>query len=311
MSEKKIAAPKKPEWLKTDLPSGSVYFNIKKDLRSRSLSTVCEEAKCPNIAECWSTNTATFMLLGDTCTRACRFCHIKTASFPPHPDPDEPMNVAESCRGMALKYVVMTMVNRDDLADGGANHIAKVVAKVKELNPDIIIELLMGDFRGDEKAIECILASGVHVYAHNLETVESLSLRVRDRRATYRQSLQVLRRAKQLSTYPVYTKSALMLGLGETYDEVKKTLEDLREHDVDIVTLGQYMRPTKQHLSVKEWVHPNVFLQLAQDAKDLGFLAVASAPLVRSSYRAGAIYDEVSKYQKKGLPVDGPTCSDA
>ncbi len=311
MSEKKTVFSKKPDWLKTDLPSGSVYFNIKKDLRSRSLSTVCEEAKCPNIAQCWSTNTATFMLLGDTCTRACRFCHIKTASFPPPPDPNEPTHVGESCQGMGLKYVVMTMVNRDDLADGGADHIAKVVRKVKELNPGIVIELLMGDFRGDEKAMECVLASGIHVYAHNLETVESLSVRVRDRRATYGQSLQVLQRAKQLSTYPLYTKSALMLGLGETYDEVKQSLHDLRAHDVDIVTIGQYMRPTKKHLSVKEWVHPDVFSQLALDAKELGFLAVASAPLVRSSYRAGAIYNEVSKIQKKGLPVDGPTCSDA
>jgi len=294
MNEKKLSPTGKPEWLKTSLPSGAVYFDIKKDLRARRLSTVCEEAKCPNIGECWATNTATFMLLGDTCTRGCRFCHIKTDAAPPHPDPDEPRNVAESCLTMKLKYVVMTMVNRDDLPDGGAAHIVRVVKKVHELNPGIIVELLMGDFGGSESALHQLFEVPMGVFAHNVETVERLSPRVRDARANYKQSLEVLRRAKQIAPYPVFTKSAIMLGLGESYDELVQTLHDLRANDVDIVTMGQYMRPTKKHLSVKEWVRPEVFAQLGQVARDLGFRAVASAPLVRSSYKANEVYKQLS-----------------
>lgn len=295
MNEKKVPSIGKPEWLKTSLPSGAVYFDIKKDLRARRLSTVCEEAKCPNIGECWATNTATFMLLGDTCTRACRFCHIKTSSFPPHPDPDEPRNIAESCLSMKLKYVVMTMVNRDDLSDGGATHIVKVVKQVQELNAGIAIELLLGDFGGNEVSLRQVFDAKFEVFAHNMETVERLSPRVRDARAGYKQSLEVLKRAKQIATYPIFTKSAIMLGLGETYDEVVQTLKDLRAHDVDIVTLGQYMRPTHKHLSVKEWVKPEVFTQLGQLARELGFRAVASAPLVRSSYKANEVFKQLSK----------------
>ena len=304
MNEKNPKFVGKPSWLKTALPSGAVYFNIKKDLRARRLSTVCEEAKCPNISECWATNTATFMLLGDTCTRACRFCHIKTAALPPHPDPDEARNVAESCLGMKLKYVVMTMVNRDDLADGGSAHIVEVVKKVQELNPNIVIELLMGDFQGDETAIAKVLGAKIQVFAHNVETVERLTPRVRDARAAYRQSLEVLARAKKLADYPLYTKSAVMLGLGETYEELVQTLRDLRANDVDIVTLGQYMRPTKKHLSVKEWVPPDVFTRLGEEAHALGFLGVASAPLVRSSYRAHDIYRLVSQLKQERSHVE-------
>ncbi len=304
MNEKNTPTTGKPTWLKTPLPSGTVYFNIKQDLRARKLSTVCEEAKCPNIGECWATNTATFMLLGDTCTRACRFCHIKTTSLPAHPDPDEANNVAESCLGMKLQYVVMTMVNRDDLPDGASAHIAKVVHKVQELNPGIVIELLMGDFQGDENAMRRILESKVQVYAHNIETVARLSPRVRDARADYEQSLQVLRRAKELADYPVLTKSSLMLGLGESYEEALQSLRDLRDCNVDIVTLGQYMRPTKKHLAVKEWVHPDVFTRLGEDARALGFKGVASGPLVRSSYRAKEIYQEVSRLAKERSPSE-------
>lgn len=294
MNEKKVSTIGKPDWLKTSLPSGAVYFDIKKDLRARRLSTVCEEAKCPNIGECWATNTATFMLLGDTCTRGCRFCHIKTDSAPPHPDPDEARNVAESCLSMKLKYVVMTMVNRDDLPDGGAAHIVRVIKHVQELNPEITIELLMGDFGGNEAALAQLFQIRMGVFAHNVETVQRLSPRVRDARASYMQSLEVLQRAKQIAPYPVFTKSAIMLGLGETYDEVVETLKDLRANGVDIVTMGQYMRPTKKHLSVKEWVRPEIFTQLGQVARDLGFLAVASAPLVRSSYKANEVYKQLS-----------------
>lgn len=284
---------KKPEWLKTSLPAGSVYFDIKKNLRARRLSTVCEEAKCPNIGECWATNTATFMLLGDTCTRACRFCHIKTSSKPPLPDGEEAKNVAESCESMKLQYVVMTMVNRDDLSDGGASHVKQVVEKVQDLNPGIKIELLMGDFQGQEESLKILFQSKFHIFAHNMETVERLTPRVRDARASYAQSLSVLKRAKELAPYPVFTKSAIMLGLGETYEETVQTLKDLRAHDVDVVTLGQYMRPTKKHLSVKEWVKPEVFQKLGDLAKDLGFLAVASSPLVRSSYKANEVYKQL------------------
>lgn len=290
MSEKKAPHIGKPDWLKTSIPSGALYFDIKKDLRARQLSTVCEEAKCPNIGECWATNTATFMLLGDTCTRACRFCHIKTDSQPPAPQETEPLHVAESCLKMKLKYVVMTMVNRDDMNDGGAEHIVRVIHKVHELNPGITVELLAGDFQGDVNVLKSLFTAKIHVFAHNMETVEKLSPRVRDARASYKQSLFVLKRAKMLAPYKIFTKSAIMLGLGETYDEVVQTLKDLRESDVDIVTLGQYMRPTKKHLSVKEWVHPDVFKQLKDCAYELGFRSVASAPLVRSSYKANEVY---------------------
>ncbi|MBP6218782.1 MAG: lipoyl synthase [Oligoflexales bacterium] len=282
----------KPSWLKTPLPSGKVFFDIKKDLRSKNLVTVCEEAKCPNISSCWSSQTATFMVLGDTCTRACRFCHIKTHSAPPAPDAEEPEKVAKSCELLKLKYVVITMVDRDDLPDGGVAHVLKVVDRVRELNPGIKVELLVGDFNGREDAIQTILSSRLEVYAHNLETIERLTPRVRDARASYKQSLQVLKRAKELADYPVFTKSSLMLGLGETYEEVLVCLEDMRSAHVDFLTLGQYMRPTQKHLSIKEWVHPEIFERLAVEAKNMGFISVASSPLVRSSYRAREFYEE-------------------
>jgi lipoic acid synthetase len=280
----------KPEWLKTPIPSGANFFAIREDLRERKLATVCEEAKCPNIGECWATNTATFMLMGDTCTRACRFCHIKTASHPPPINPDEAKHVAESIGRMRLKYVVMTMVNRDDMVDGGAQHVAYVVQTVQETYPGIIVEALVGDFLENETSIRLVAESGVQVYAHNLETVERLSPRVRDARATYRGSLRTLERAKTLGPSHMFTKSAIMLGLGETKEEVMTALSDLRSVGVEFVTLGQYMRPTKRHLAVKEWVHPDVFREFGEHAKELGFISVASAPLVRSSYRAHEFY---------------------
>lgn len=280
----------KPEWLKTPLPSGKVFFDIKRDLRGHKLATVCEEAKCPNIGECWGTNTATFMVLGDTCTRACRFCHIKT-NPETAPDPHEPEKVAASCAKMGLKYVVITMVNRDDLPDGGAEHVANVLREVKIVNPEIKIELLAGDFLGSQAAIATILRAKPDVYAHNVETVRRLTPRVRDRRAGYDQSLQVLAGIKTQAPTGVYTKSSLMLGLGETYEEVVAALQDLRAVGTDFVTLGQYMRPTKQHLSVKEWVHPDMFKGLGDAAKDMGFQGVAAGPLVRSSYRAREFFE--------------------
>lgn len=286
---------KKPSWLKTKIPTGKTYFNIKKDLRSKNLVTVCEEAKCPNIGECWNTNTATFMILGDTCTRACRFCNIKTGNPKGQLDFNEPQKVATSCQIMKLKYVVLTMVDRDDLEDGGAGHVNRVIQTIKKENQGIVIEILAGDFRGNKTSIKNILETSPAVFAHNLETIERLTPRVRDARASYKQSLEVLQHVKLMANDDVLTKSALMLGLGETYDEVRQTMVDLRSVGVDLLTIGQYMRPTKKHLSIKEWVKPAVFKELEEEAKALGFKAVASAPLVRSSYRAREFYESIVK----------------
>ncbi len=280
----------KPQWLKSNIPAGSPVYKLKKDLRERSLFTVCEEAKCPNIHECWNKASATIMIMGDTCTRACRFCHVKTGNPAGLLDPKEPENTARTCKELNLKYVVITMVDRDDLPDHGAQHIVQVIKATKEAVPHIGVELLAGDMHGDAEAFKTIIGAKPEVFAHNIETTEALSPRVRDRRASYRQSLNVLSTYKALADYPVITKSALMLGLGETEPDIKQSLLDLRAHNVDIVTLGQYMRPTKQHLSVKRWVHPDEFALWEKTAFDLGFAGVASSPLVRSSYRAHEFY---------------------
>ncbi len=280
----------KPAWLKTPIPTGETYFNIKRDLRDRKLYTVCEEAKCPNIGQCWNTNTATFMVLGEVCTRGCRFCNVKTGNPNGWLDHDEPRQVAESAALMKLKYVVITMVDRDDLPDGGAAHVAKVIREVRTQNPGIVIELLAGDFRGSDEALKTILAERPDVYAHNIETIERLSPRVRDARANYWQSVKALQRVREVADYRVYTKSAIMLGLGEEESEVRKSLEDLREAGVEFVTIGQYMRPTNKHLSIKRFAHPDEFKRLGDYAEQIGYLAVASAPLVRSSYKAHEYY---------------------
>ncbi len=280
----------KPDWLKTKIPTGDMFFDIKRDLRSKSLFTVCEEAKCPNINECWATNTATFMILGDTCTRACRFCNVKTGNPEGWLDPHEGQKTAESIAMMQLKYAVLTMVDRDDLADGGAAHIKTVFEAIRDKSPQTLLEFLGGDFQAKDSSLQLVLSARPEVFAHNLETVERLTPRVRDARASYGQSLKVLARAKQLADYPVFTKSALMLGLGETMDEVVQALKDLREHQVDFVTIGQYMRPSKRHLAIKEFVDPARFDELAALADELGFLSCASGPLVRSSYKASEFY---------------------
>jgi len=282
----------KPAWLKSKIPGGERFLQIKKDLREKKLYTVCEEAKCPNISECWNHGTATFMVLGDTCTRACRFCNVKTGNPEGLLDADEPRKVAESAAIMAIDYAVITMVDRDDLPDGGALHLGKVVKEVRKSNPGITIELLTGDFHADEVQIQSVLAEKPEVFAHNLETVERLSPRVRDARASYRQSLDVLLKVKKLANYPVFTKSALMLGLGEEISEVKQSLQDMRDYGVDFITLGQYLRPSKKHLAIKRFVPPKEFDELADFAREIGFKAVASGPLVRSSYRAGEFYKQ-------------------
>ncbi|NRA65560.1 MAG: lipoyl synthase [Pseudobacteriovorax sp.] len=282
----------KPKWLKTKIPTGSTYFEIKKDLRGKKLYTVCEEAKCPNISECWATNTATFMILGDTCTRACRFCNVKTGNPNGWLDPSEPEKTAQSVELMKLKYAVLTMVDRDDLPDGGSAHVAKVLNKIRVVRPSCKLEFLGGDFQAKDESLRQVLSAYPEVFAHNVETIERLTPRVRDARSTYRRSLEVLRRVKELANYNVKTKSAIMLGLGETKDEVIQTLKDLRDYNVDFVTIGQYMRPSKRHLSIKEFVEPAVFDEIGSIAKELGFTAVASSPLVRSSYKAGDLYEK-------------------
>ncbi|CAR22687.1 lipoate synthase [Lachancea thermotolerans CBS 6340] len=289
-------AKRLPRWLKVPIPKGTNYHKLKKDVRELKLSTVCEEAKCPNISECWgggdsSKATATIMLLGDTCTRGCRFCSVKTNRAPSKPDPAEPENTAEAISRWGLGYVVLTTVDRDDLADGGAHHLAETVCRIKQKAPKTLVETLSGDFRGDLEMVKVMAQSGLDVYAHNLETVKDLTPHVRDRRATYEQSLSVLNQAKK--TVPtLITKTSLMLGLGETDEQVLQTLQDLRAIGCDVVTFGQYMRPTKRHMKVVEYVKPEKFDYWRDKALELGFLYCASGPLVRSSYKAGEAFIE-------------------
>ncbi len=289
-----IAPSRKPDWLRIRPPAGENYLTIKTLLRQLNLHTVCEEAHCPNVAECWATGTATIMLGGDTCTRACRFCAIKTARIPPALDPDEPFHVANGIAQLGLHYVVLTSVDRDDLKDGGAGHFATTIREIKRLDKDIIVEALVPDFRGDIEAVQTIVDSGLDVYAHNIETVSRLQYRVRDPRAGYFQSLATLRAAKTYAAETkksvLYTKSSIMLGLGEEESELNGAFEDLREYQVDILTLGQYLRPSMQHLPVERYLTPEEFGRLEEGAKSKGFLYVASGPMVRSSYRAGELF---------------------
>nr|XP_023029811.1 lipoyl synthase, mitochondrial [Leptinotarsa decemlineata] len=283
-----------PPWLKRTIPIGKNFSKIKEQLRDLNLHTVCEEARCPNIGECWGggehgTATATIMLLGDTCTRGCRFCSVKTARAPPPPDKNEPVNTATAIASWGLDYVVLTSVDRDDLPDGGSNHFAETVREIKKQNSSILVECLVPDFRGDLDQVKTIVDCGLDVYAHNIETVETLTPFVRDRRARYRQSLSTLEAAKRFNP-ELITKSSIMLGLGETDEEVEQTLKDLREVGVDCVTLGQYMQPTKRHLKVIEYVTPEKFLHWERVGTEMGFLYVASGPLVRSSYKAGEFF---------------------
>lgn len=277
--------PRKPEWLKVRLPAGASYQGVKEILASRNLHTVCQEAMCPNLGECWGAGTATIMVLGDTCTRACKFCAVKVGNPRGWVDPTEPGHVGESVRLLGLKYVVLTSVDRDDLPDGGASHFAACVREIKRRSPACEVEALTPDFQGNFDQVEIVVESGLDVFANNLETVERLQRQVRDPRAGYRQTLAVLEHSKRFKP-TVYTKSSLMLGLGETETEVVQAMHDLRGIGVDIVTFGQYLRPTKNHLSVVEYVQPDQFEAYAEIGRDLGFLDVVSGPLVRSSYRA-------------------------
>ncbi len=286
-----MLAERKPAWLRVRPPAGENYVHLKTLFRSLDLHTVCEEARCPNVAECWGGGTVTIMLMGDTCTRGCRFCAVKSGN--PHGvlDIGEPEKVAMALAGMDLSYVVLTSVDRDDLPDGGAAHFAATVREIKAQRPDMLVEALIPDFQGDLEAVRRVVESGVDVLDHNVETVERLQGTVRDRRANYAQSLAVLRGAKTMRE-GLFTKSSIMLGLGETRDEILQTMRDLRANDVDILTLGQYLRPSDWHLVVNEYVPPEIFDELRDIGESMGFAYVAAGPLVRSSYRAGEFFME-------------------
>jgi lipoic acid synthetase len=281
-----MQAQPKPSWLKIRPPGGENYTRLKEMMRRLKLNTVCEEAACPNVSECWGGGTATVMLMGDTCTRGCKFCHVKTGNPKGVIDPHEPVNVATAVAEMGLTYLVLTSVDRDDLPDGGADHFGRTVEEIKKRDPKILVEVLIPDFRGDLKAVDRIVESGADVIAHNIETVERLQKKVRDGRCGYAQSLSVLKHVKVQSS-KTYTKSSVMVGLGETKEEVYQSMDDLRSINVDIVTFGQYLRPSNWHLPVEEYVSPEVFKEYEKVGLEKGFLTVPSGPLVRSSYRAG------------------------
>ncbi|MBL7556806.1 MAG: lipoyl synthase [Bdellovibrionaceae bacterium] len=285
-----MRAPK-PSWLKVRAPSGENYTRIKDLLGELKLATVCQEAKCPNMGECWSGGTATFMLMGEVCTRGCRFCNVKTGNPKGAIDPFEPEKVAYSISQMDLKYVVITSVDRDDLEDQGSSHFARTVSTIKKLQPDLIVEILTPDFRGNKELIQQLADSEPDVFAQNIETVRRLTSSVRDPRAGYDQTMGVLKTVKEHKPH-MYTKSSLMLGLGETDEEIMETLRDLRAVGCDVITFGQYLQPTERHLKVIEFITPEKFKYWQDVAEGMGFLYVASGPLVRSSYRAGEFFME-------------------
>jgi lipoic acid synthetase len=281
---------KKPVWLRVRPPAGENYTNVKQSLRLLNLHTVCEEARCPNISECWGTGTATIMIMGDICTRGCRFCAVNSGK-PFLLDAGEPERVAKAIKEWGLRYVVITSVCRDDLEDGGAEHIAKTIKAIKLLCPTTIVESLIPDFRGDESSIKEIIKSEPKVISHNIETVQRLTPKVRDARASYEQSLLVLKKIKDINSM-IYTKSSIMLGLGEAEDEVIQTIKDLKSVGVSILTIGQYLQPTPKHLPVIEFITPEKFNWFREIAEQIGFVDVASGPLIRSSYRAGEFFLE-------------------
>lgn len=276
------------------IPSGENYLTIKQHRKEGNLATVCEEARCPNMGECWKSGSATFMLMGDTCTRACRFCSVKTAKNPSQLDADEPFNLAKTLLELKLKYVVLTTVDRDDLEDQGAGHIRKCIEEIKKTTPHIIVEALIPDFRGDVDLIKEVLKSHPEVVGHNVECTEKLTRKVRDPRANYDQSLEVLKVIKGLEP-DIYTKSSLMLGLGETDEEVIQAMRDIRNVDTDFLTLGQYLQPDKSKLPVEAYIHPDKFEWFKQQGLEMGFKYVSSGPLVRSSYQAAENYFSLNK----------------
>ena len=287
-NNKDILPTRKPDWLRLNHSFTPKFKEVKSIVKENHLNTVCEEAMCPNINECWSHGTATFMLLGDVCTRACKFCAVDTGNPRGRLDKKEPYKVAQSIKKMSLKYAVLTSVNRDDLADGGAKHYSNTIKAIKEACPKVMVEALTPDFEGKNKSISILLSSSLDVFAQNVETVERLTARVRDPRAGYQQTLNVLEKAKKLSP-EVLTKTSLMLGLGETTKEIQSTMVDAYSVGVEILTLGQYLRPTLNHLPVERYIPPEEFLHYKNMAKEIGFKEVASGPMVRSSYRADKV----------------------
>ncbi|QCF27014.1 lipoyl synthase [Hydrocarboniclastica marina] len=280
----------KPKWLRARMPGGERYEAVRANVNSHRLSTVCEESHCPNIGECWTNGTATIMVMGSVCTRACRFCAVDTGNPKGWLDSDEPENTARSVELMGLRYIVLTSVDRDDLPDGGAGHYSACVKAIKRRTPEVVVEALTPDFDADLTAVEKVVDSGLEVFAQNVETVSRLTRKVRDPRAGYEKTLSVLAHAKRYRP-DVLTKTSLMLGLGETETEILDTLRDLRNIGVDIVTLGQYLRPTPNHLPVERWVTPEEFAHYRSEGLAMGFMEVPSGPLVRSSYRADRVFD--------------------
>ncbi len=283
-------SPRKPDWLRVSLPSGEDYERVRAKVNTLELNTVCKEAACPNIAECWGAGTATIMILGDTCTRGCRFCNVKTGNPKGVVDWMEPVRVADAVRDLGWKYLVLTAVDRDDLADGGALIFANTVRAIHERVPGSKVEILSGDYRGDLAALDIVMDSSPDVFAHNLETVRRLTPKVRDKRATFDQSLAILAHAKTRAPQR-FTKTSLMVGLGETPDELEQAMDEARAVGVDIFTLGQYLQPTKKHLPVVEFVTPEKFERLGALARSKGFHQVVSSPLSRSSYHAEQAFE--------------------
>ena len=283
-----VDRPRRPDWMKVRAPQpGSRYDEIRELIHSRHLNTICEEARCPNIAECWGRGTATFQILGEVCTRACRYCFVKSGRPEEPPDPLEPARLAETAREMGLSHVVVTSVDRDDLPDRGAAHYAATIRALRKHVPDASVEVLTPDFLGvEEQALTVVLAERPEVFNHNIETVRRLHRNMRGAKVEYETALSLLDRAKELADYPVLTKSGIIVGLGETNDEVLETMSDLRDHRVDVVTIGQYLQPSSKHAAIDRWVHPDEFRMFREKGEAMGFGSVFSGPLVRSSYRA-------------------------
>ena len=282
-------SPKKPDWLRVRLPGGERYARLKETFRRLDLHTVCEEARCPNVGECWGEGTATLMILGETCTRGCRFCAVNTGDPGGVVDPREPENVGRALSELDLAYVVLTMVDRDDLLDGGARHVAETVRRIKQHSPQMLVETLVGDFAGIRKDVETVVRDGVpDVFAHNVEVVPALQSAMRDARCSWERSMDVLRWAREAGAN--ITKTSLMVGCGERDEDVLEAMQELRAVDVDVLTIGQYLRPTKKHAPLVRYVEPETFDAWAEQGRAMGFRYVASGPLVRSSYRAAEAF---------------------
>ncbi len=296
-------APAKPGWLKVRYAWNPSSARIAGLMARNNLHSVCQSARCPNRHECWAAGTATFMIMGEYCTRACRFCAVKTMAKPPPLDKGEPKKLAEAIATLALKYVVVTSVTRDDLPDGGASHFAECVREIKKLKPELVVEALIPDFGGSRDALSVLVEAKPDVISHNIETVERLTPAIRDRRASYRRSLDVLRMVRELSSGRIIAKSGLMVGFGESGNEVEKALVDLRENGVDMITIGQYLRPSGEprHIAINEYVAPEKFSEYERMAHSIGFPGVASGPFVRSSYRAAEAFFQAGKRTAAGI----------